>query len=102
MELNQEWLAKARSRQMDFLDAGSQYALTAAIETYLAEMFKPSQVMTVGSLEAIPQRDYRKELWIDVATATAAHATQGFQPASWADETLKAFDTAFPQEPTNG
>ena len=59
MELNQEWLAKARSRQMDFLDAGSQYALTAAIETYLAEMLKPGQMMTMEPLEADLQAQER-------------------------------------------
>ena len=98
MELNQECLDKAVKACMACLGS-PENCIAAAIETYLAEMFTTGESI-VG--EAIPPRDYRKELWIDVATATASHATQGFQPASWADETLKAFDTAFPQEPTNG
>ena len=92
MELNKEWLDKAVKACMGCLGS-PENCIASAIETYLAEMFTQGESI-VG--EAIPPRDYRKELWIDVATATAAHATQGFQPASWADETLKAFDTTFP------
>ena len=101
MDINEECLQRA-CEAFDAATGQPRNAVAAAIEAYLAEMFKPGQVQMLEPLEAIPQRDYRKELWIAVATATAAHAAQGFQPASWADETLKAFDTAFPQEPTNG
>lgn len=94
MELNQEWLTKARSRQMDFLDAGSKHALTAAIETYLAEMFKPGSVQMLEPLEAIPQRDYRKELWIGVQLK--------FGSSKHADDALADFDTRFHKEPTHG
>ena len=100
MELNQEWLAKARSRQMNFLDAGSQYALTAAIETYLAEMFKPGQMMTMEPLEAIPQRDYRKELWI--AHWAAIDGKTKFEDAvCGTQKAVEAFDKFF-SEPTHG
>ena len=98
MDLNHEALDKALYA-FNRHPGDQKSSFIVAIEAYLTEMFKPGDLI-VG--EAIPQRDYRKELWIDVATATAAHATQGFQPASWADETLKAFDTAFPQEKPHG
>ena len=94
MELNQEWLTKARSRQKDFLDVGSKYALTAAIETYLAEMFKPGQVQMLEPLEVIPQRDYRKELWI------AAYLENG--RTRDAHIALEGFDQAFPKENHHG
>lgn len=100
MELSQKWLAKARSRQTDFLDAGSQYALTAAIETYLAEMFKPGQMMTREPLEAIPQRDYRKELWI--AHWAAIDGETKFEDAVYGTQkAVEAFDKFF-SEPTHG
>ena len=75
-----------------------------AIETYLAETFKPGQVMTMEPLEAIPQRDYRKELWLDVATAVARSdgARDRAAPGEWADRALANFDKTFPAEPSNG
>ena len=100
MKLNQEWLAKARSRQMNFLDAGSQYALTAAIKTYLTEMFTPSQAMTLGQLEATPQRDYRKELWI--AHWASVDGKTKFEDAVFGTQkAVEAFDKFF-SEPTHG
>ena len=75
-----------------------------AIEAYLAEMLKPGSVQMLEPLEAIPQRDYRKELWLDVATAVARSGatTSIVDPAIWANRTLAEFDKTFPPEPTNG
>ena len=75
-----------------------------AIEAYLAEMFKPGSVQMLEPLEAIPQRDYRKELWLDVATAVARSeaARDRAAPGAWADRALADFDKTFPAEPTNG
>ena len=72
-----------------------------AIDAYLAEMLKPGQVQT---LEAIPQRDYRKELWLGVATAVARSegARDRAAPGAWANCALADFDKTFPAEPTNG
>ena len=65
-----------------------------AIEAYLAEVFKPGSVTTLEPLEAIPQRDYRKEAWLAaLGTGNGAH---------WADQVLAHFDKTFPPEPTHG
>ena len=52
MELNQEWVSKAQ----DAFDHSSsnREGIAAAIEAYLAEMFKPGPMMTLEPLEAIP------------------------------------------------
>jgi hypothetical protein len=44
-------------------------------------------------------RDYRKELWIKIATATAgaSNCTKIEAPITWADKALAAFDERFPQ-----
>ena len=76
-------------------DTGSiEDGIRKAIEAYLAEMFKPGQVMTMEPLEAIPQRDHRKELWIDVAISVARSGatTSIVDPAIWANRTLAEFD----------
>lgn len=65
-----------------------------AIEAYLAEMFKPGQVMTMEPLEAIPQRDYRKELWIGIRLQDADIAE--------ANAALADFDKTFPKENRHG
>ncbi len=65
-----------------------------AIEAYLAEVFKPGQVQMCEPLEAIPQRDYRKEVWI------AALGTGN--GAIWADHVLAHFDKTFPPETDHG
>ena len=90
MELNQEWVSKAQ----DAFDhsPSNREGIAAAIETYLTEMFKPGPMMTLEPLEAIPQRDYRKEAWI------AAMPVGG--PA-YADKVLADFDATFSHEPTN-
>ena len=64
-----------------------------AIETYLAEMFKPGSVQMLEPLEAIPQRDYRKEAWI---------AAIGQGNPDYANLVLQHFDATFPPGPTNG
>lgn len=71
-------------------------AVVAAIETYLAEMFKPGPMMTLEPLEAIPQRDYRKEPWI------ATYTNSQYTPASDAENALAYFDATFPREKPHG
>lgn len=70
-----------------------------AIETYLTKMGAQEQ-----TLEAIPQRDYRKELWLGVATAVARSegARDRAAPGAWADRALADFDATFPQEKPHG
>ena len=91
MELNQEWVSKAQ----DAFDhsPSNREGIAAAIEAYLAEMFKPGDLI-VG--EAIPQRDYRKELWI------AAYTNSQYTPASDAETALAYFDATFPREKPHG
>ena len=64
-----------------------------AIEAYLAEMFKPGSVQMLEPLEAIPQRDYRKEAWI---------AAIGQGNPDYANQVVLHFDATFPAGPTNG
>ena len=90
MELNQEWLQRA-CEAFDAATGQPRNAVAAAIEAYLDEMFKPGDLI-VG--EAIPQRDYRKEVWI--AALTTGNG------APWADQVLAHFDKTFPPEPTHG
>lgn len=92
MELNQEWLDKAYKAFNRYVS--NRGGIEAAIETYLAEMFKPDKGMILEPLEAIPQRDYRKELWI--AALTTGNG------APWADQVLAHFDKTFPQETNRG
>ena len=89
MELNQEWVSKAQ----DAFDhsPSNREGIAAAIETYLTEMFKPGELI-VG--EAIPQRDYRKEVWI--AALTTGNG------APWADQVLAHFDKTFATEKPHG
>lgn len=103
MELNQEWLAKAKQVSYNYTGHPSD-AVAAAIETYLTEMFKPGPMMTLEPLEAIPQRDYRKELWIGVATAVAngLNAVRNGVAFDRANEALAAFDKIFPKEHNHG
>lgn len=102
MELNQEWVSKAQ----DAFDHSSSNheGIAAAIETYIAEMFKPGTMMTLEPLDAIPQRDYRKELWIGVATAVAngLNAVRNGVAFDRANEALAAFDKIFPKEHNHG
>lgn len=93
MELNQEWLDKAVKACMECLGS-PENCIASAIETYLTEMFKPGPMMTLEPLEAIPQRDYRKELWIGVQLK--------FGSSKHADDALADFDTRFHKEPTHG
>ena len=90
MALNQEWLQRA-CEAFDAAAGQPRNAVAAAIEAYLAEMFKPGDLI-VG--EAIPQRDYRKEVWI--AALTTGNG------APWADQVLAHFDKTFPQENNHG
>ncbi|MBQ5557916.1 MAG: hypothetical protein IIT36_04955 [Aeriscardovia sp.] len=93
MELNRECLRKA---MMAFYDApGSAHdGVAPAIEAYLAEMFKPGQIQMLEPLEVIPQRDYRKELWIGVQLK--------FGSSKHADDALADFDIRFHKESTHG
>lgn len=95
MELNEEWLDKAVKACMECLGS-PENCIASAIETYLTEMFKPGPMMTLEPLEAIPQRDYRKELWI------AAYTGSQYAPSSDAENALAHFDATFPPGPTHG
>lgn len=103
MALNEEYLQRA-CEAFDAATGQPRNAIVAAIETYLAEMFKPGTVMTLEPLDAIPQRDYRKELWIGVATAVSGCdvTTELEAPGHWANHTLAEFDKTFPQEKPHG
>lgn len=69
--------------------------LDAAIEAYLAEVFKPGELVVGEAVE--PQRDCRKELWMGVAIAVARsdNATKLESPTRWADQVLADFDKRF-------
>ena len=96
MELNQEWLQRA-CEAFDAATGQPRNAVAAAIEAYLAEMFKPGDLI-VG--EAIPQRDYRKELWI--AHWAAIDGKTKFENAvCGTQKAVEAFDKFF-SEPTHG
>jgi len=97
MALNEEYLQRA-CEAFNAATGQPRNAVVAAIETYLAEMFKPGPMMTLEPLEAIPQRDYRKELWVGVATAMG-ELTIAFDRAN---EALAAFDKVFPKENNHG
>lgn len=47
----------------------------------------------VAELEALPQRDYRKEMWI---AAWNDYSGAPAQNTGWADEALNEFDKRFP------
>ena len=90
MALNEEYLERA-CEAFDAATGQPRNAVAAAIEAYLAEMFKPGDLI-VG--EAIPQRDYRKEVWI--AALTTGNG------APWADQVLAHFDKTFATEKPHG
>lgn len=93
MELNEEWLDKAVKACMECLGS-PENCIASAIETYLTEMFKPGPMMTLEPLEAIPQRDYRKELWI--AHWAAIDGKTKFEDAvCGTQKALEAFDKFF-------
>ena len=93
MDLNTTALRKA-IRAYKEAPGGTEDGVVAAIKTYLtADLLKPGQV-TELPLEAIPQRDYRKEVWI--AAITTGNG------APWADQVLAHFDKTFPQEKPHG
>ena len=103
MALNEEYLQRA-CEAFNAATGQPRNAVVAAIETYLAEMFKPGEGMILEPLEVIPQRDYRKELWIGVATAVSGCdvTTELGAPAYWASHTLAEFDKTFPKENNHG
>ena len=93
MELNEDTFRRALDAYYE--DRGTvEDGIRKAIEAYLTEMFKPGPMATMEPLEAIPQRDYRKELWI------AAFASEG--RTDRANQALADFDKTFPAEPTHG
>ena len=93
MELNHEALDKALCA-FNLHPGDQKSSFIVAIETYLTEMFKPGPMMTLEPLEAIPQRDYRKEVWI--AALTTGNG------APWADQVLAHFDKTFATEKPHG
>ena len=96
MGLNEECLQRA-CEAFDAATGQPRNAVAAAIEAYLAEMFKPGDLI-VG--EAIPQRDYRKELWI--AHWAAIDGKTKFENAvCGTQKAVEAFDKFF-SEPTHG
>ena len=92
MELNHEALDKALYA-FNRHPGDQKSSFIVAIEAYLTEMFKPGDLI-VG--EAIPQRDYRKDLWI------AAYTNSQYAPASDAEKALAYFDATFPREKPHG
>lgn len=74
---------------------GWEERLKAAIEAYLAEAFRPGELVIGEASE--PQRDYRKELWIGVAIAVARSdsTTSEFSPGNFANTALAKFDAQF-------
>ena len=96
MELNEECLQRA-CEAFDAATGQPRNAVAAAIEAYLAEMFKPGDLI-VG--EAIPQRDYRKELWI-AHWATIDGKTKFENAVCGTQKAVEAFDKFF-SEPTHG
>ena len=103
MELNVTALRKA-IRAYKEAPGGTEDGVVAALKTYItADLLKPGQV-TELPLEAIPQRDYRKELWIGVATAVAngLNAFRNGIAFDRANEALAAFDKVFPKENHHG
>lgn len=94
MALNEEYLQRA----CEAFDAvrgahmNHRTAVIAAIEKYLAEMFKPGEMMTLEP--CVPARDYRKELWIGIRLQDADIAQ--------ANAALADFDATFPPEPNHG
>ena len=101
MELNQEWLQRA-CEAFDAATGQPRNAVAAAIEAYIAEMFKPGQVQMLEPLEAMPKRDYRAELWLGVAIAATTNRTGPGTPAEQANNAVRAFDKTFPPEPIHG
>ena len=94
MDLNVTALRKA-TRAYKEAPGGTEDGVVAAIKTYLtADLIKPDKGMILEPLDAIPQRDYRKELWI--AALTTGNG------APWADQVLAHFDKTFPQEKPHG
>lgn len=98
MKLTPEQLARAYRTFINF-DGNSKDSLGAAIEEFIDTLFTPGQVMELP-LEAIPQRDYRKELWI--AHWAAIDGKTKFEDAvCGTQKALEAFDKFF-SEPTHG
>lgn len=64
---------------------GWEDRLDAAIEAYLAETFKPGELIVGEAIQ--PQRDYRKELWIDAWNKTGSSIA--------ANAALQQFDMTF-------
>lgn len=101
MELNEAALDKAVRGYLQG-EGSVRDSMVVAIQTYLTEAFKPGQVQMLEPLEAIPQRDYRAELWLGVAIAATTNRTGPGTPAEQANNAVRAFDKTFPQEPTHG
>lgn len=82
---------------------GCEDGIRAAIAIYLTNTQLTSGELIVG--ESLPlQRDYRKELWIGVATAVAngLNAFRNGIAFDRANEALAAFDKVFPKENHHG
>jgi len=86
MTLNKEWLAKAGAAYARH-QGDSDLSLEVAIETYLAELFRPGELIVGEPIQ--PQRDYRKELWFEVYLKSAN------MPETSAERAVDAFDKFF-------
>ena len=96
MDLNHEALDKALYA-FNRHPGDQKSSFIVAIEAYLTEMFKPGDLI-VG--EAIPQRDYRKELWI-THWAAIDGKTKFEDAVCGTQKAVEAFDKFF-SEPTHG
>lgn len=65
----------------------SRPSVEAAIRTYMAEAFKPGAGELIVGEAIQPQRDYRKELWIEAWKTNGSSLT--------ANTALQQFDTTF-------
>lgn len=89
MSLDKDKFSKAHSAFHAHVGGFSE-SLEAAIETYLAELFKPGQLTMLEPIQPIqPARDYRKELWVEIACSKSSLV---------ANQMLAEFDKTFPKE----
>lgn len=90
MELDRDAFRAALTAYYD--DRGTvEDGIHTAIKTYLAEMGTP--VQTPEALPMPPQRDYRKELWVEV------YLKSSDTPSTRANTAVGAFDNFFEDKP---
>ena len=78
-----------------FLHKGNMHSsLEAAVKAYEAELCKPGELIVGEAIQ--PQRDYRKELWVQTALEASGAATEA---AAYASKVVLAFDAFFKENP---